>query len=90
MKTVKLILTILIILMFKNQITGQDFKLLIDPAGVTGINANNGIEKPVTIKVFYDNYSKVDGLVPGWGYSIVIEGLEKYVLFDAGADPDIF
>jgi 7,8-dihydropterin-6-yl-methyl-4-(beta-D-ribofuranosyl)aminobenzene 5'-phosphate synthase len=78
------------LLFLQIQVQGQDFKYLKDPAGLAGISDNNGIEKPVTIKVVYDNYVKVDGLKSDWGYSIVIEGLDKTILFDTGAKPDIF
>ena len=73
-----------------SQVLGQDFKFLKDPSGLDGISTINGIENPVTIKVIYDNYVKVDGLKANWGYSIVIEGLEKHILFDTGANPAIF
>jgi 7,8-dihydropterin-6-yl-methyl-4-(beta-D-ribofuranosyl)aminobenzene 5'-phosphate synthase len=32
----------------------------------------------------------VDGLKADWGYAIVIKGLNKEILFDTGADPEIF
>ena len=90
MNTSKYLSLILVILFLQSCVSGQDFTVLTNPAGLSEISAENGIEKPVTIKVVYDNYSKVAGVKPGWGYSIVIEGLDKYVLFDTGADQDIF
>ena len=90
MKTSKFLSITLILLFLQSKVLGQDFKILKDPSGLNGISAINGIENPVTIKVIYDNYIKVDGLKANWGYSIVIEGLEKYILFDTGANPDIF
>ena len=44
----------------------------------------------MTIRVVYDNYVKTEGLKSDWGYSIVIEGLDKEILFDTGTKPDIF
>jgi len=70
------------------QSEAQDYKFLNEPA--TGITAINGIEKPVTVKVIYDNYVKVNGLQSDWGYSVVIEGLDKSILFDTGTKPEIF
>jgi 7,8-dihydropterin-6-yl-methyl-4-(beta-D-ribofuranosyl)aminobenzene 5'-phosphate synthase len=70
------------------QSEAQDYKFLKDP--VAGITAINGIEKPVTVKVIYDNYVKTNGLQSDWGYSVVIEGLDKNILFDTGANPEIF
>jgi 7,8-dihydropterin-6-yl-methyl-4-(beta-D-ribofuranosyl)aminobenzene 5'-phosphate synthase len=90
MKTSKFLSINLVIFFLQSQVLGQDFKILKDPSGLNEISSINGIENPVTIKVIYDNYIKVDGLKANWGYSIVIEGLEKYILFDTGANPDIF
>jgi 7,8-dihydropterin-6-yl-methyl-4-(beta-D-ribofuranosyl)aminobenzene 5'-phosphate synthase len=89
MKSVRIILVCLLIVSLQVQIAGQDFNYLDNQAGLNEITANNGIDKPVTVKVVYDNYVKVEGLKSDWGYSIVIEGLEKEVLFDAGTKPDI-
>jgi 7,8-dihydropterin-6-yl-methyl-4-(beta-D-ribofuranosyl)aminobenzene 5'-phosphate synthase len=68
--------------------SAQDYKFLKEP--VTGITDINGVEKPVTVKVIYDNYVKFDGLQSDWGYSVVIEGLDKSILFDTGTRPEIF
>ena len=89
MRTSKFLATTLVILSLQAHVLGQDFKFLNDPDGLGGISAINGIEYPVNIKVVYDNYVKVDGLKSDWGYSIVIEGLDKVILFDTGANPDI-
>jgi len=44
---------------------------------------------PVTITVLYDNTATCPGTQAGWGFSCLIEGLEKTVLFDTGADGDM-
>jgi 7,8-dihydropterin-6-yl-methyl-4-(beta-D-ribofuranosyl)aminobenzene 5'-phosphate synthase len=80
----------LILWILQLQVLGQDFKFLTDAEGLSGVNVNNGIENPVTVKVVYDNYVHEKGLKSDWGYSIVIEGLEKGILFDTGANPKIF
>jgi 7,8-dihydropterin-6-yl-methyl-4-(beta-D-ribofuranosyl)aminobenzene 5'-phosphate synthase len=69
---------------------GQSRQVLGDPAGLTDINAQSGIDRPVTIRVIYDNFVKTPGLAADWGYAILIDGLEKQVLFDTGAKPDVF
>ncbi len=48
-------------------------------------------EKPVEVKitVIYDNYSLVEGLETEWGFSCLIEGLEKTILFDTGGRGDL-
>lgn len=70
--------------------TGQEYRVMKDPEGLKGIRSDSGIENPVTIRVIYDNYPKTEGLKTGWGFSFIIEGLEKSILFDAGADQKIF
>lgn len=82
---------LIVLLLFLNvTIRGQNNRFLKDPDGLNGINADNGIENTVTIKVVYDNYVHTDGLKSDWGYAIVIEGLDKNILFDTGANPDVF
>jgi len=82
---------LIVLLLFLNVSTrGQNYRFLNDPDGLNDINADNGIENAVTIKVVYDNYVHIDGLKSDWGYAIVIEGLDKNILFDTGANPDIF
>jgi len=83
-------LTTIIILLLQIHLNGQDYRHLKDPKGLTLLTADNGIEKSVTIKVVYDNYVKEVGRKADWGYSIVIEGLDKGILFDTGTQPDIF
>ena len=90
MKTKRLFSATLVIILFQLHLPGQNFRFLRDPSGLTGITAGNGIESPVTIRVIYDNYIKTEGLNSDWGYSIVIEGLNKEILFDTGTKPDIF
>jgi 7,8-dihydropterin-6-yl-methyl-4-(beta-D-ribofuranosyl)aminobenzene 5'-phosphate synthase len=88
MKTVSILISLL--LLQNIAVNGQDYKFLKDPEGLKGITADNGIENAVTIRVVYDNYVHLEGLKSDWGYAIVIEGLDKYILFDTGAKPDIF
>jgi 7,8-dihydropterin-6-yl-methyl-4-(beta-D-ribofuranosyl)aminobenzene 5'-phosphate synthase len=44
---------------------------------------------PVTITVVYDNHAIRAGTRADWGFSCLIEGLEKTVLFDTGKNGDI-
>ncbi|MBS3813588.1 MBL fold metallo-hydrolase [Candidatus Bipolaricaulota bacterium] len=49
--------------------------------------ANSGEEKlGLRITGIYDNYSSSDELVPGWGFSVLLELAGKKFLFDTGAD----
>jgi 7,8-dihydropterin-6-yl-methyl-4-(beta-D-ribofuranosyl)aminobenzene 5'-phosphate synthase len=88
MRTKTFILINLVFLFLIAPVHGQIYKYLETP--VAGITADNGIEAPVTVKVIYDNYVKTEGLESDWGFAILIEGLEKTILFDTGAKPDIF
>jgi 7,8-dihydropterin-6-yl-methyl-4-(beta-D-ribofuranosyl)aminobenzene 5'-phosphate synthase len=90
MKTTCFISAFLIILFFHFNISGQNYSFLKDSAGLTEIKEINGIEELVTICVIYDNYRRKEGVKPDWGYSILIEGLDKSILFDTGANPGIF
>lgn len=44
---------------------------------------------PVTITVLYDNTTLSPGTQAAWGFSCLVEGLEKTVLVDTGGDGDI-
>lgn len=70
--------------------SGQEYRVLTDQQELKNINSTNGIDKPVTVRIVYDNYTVTDAVKADWGYAIVITGLEKGVMFDAGAKADIF
>jgi 7,8-dihydropterin-6-yl-methyl-4-(beta-D-ribofuranosyl)aminobenzene 5'-phosphate synthase len=44
----------------------------------------------IQVTVLYDNTSSVDGLKPDWGFSCLVTGTEKTILFDAGTKADTF
>ncbi len=90
MKKLRIFLVCLWIIAVQIHLGGQDLKYLTDQEGLSAVATSSGIDKPVIVKVIYDNYVKTDGLKSDWGYSIVIEGLEKDILFDTGTKPDIF
>jgi hypothetical protein len=60
MKTLRIFSISLLILLLSAELSGQDYKYLNNKSGLSEITANNGIDKPVTVKVVYDNYVKVD------------------------------
>ncbi len=43
----------------------------------------------VTLTVVYDNYVSTEGTKSDWGFSCLIEGMDKTILFDTGARGDI-
>jgi 7,8-dihydropterin-6-yl-methyl-4-(beta-D-ribofuranosyl)aminobenzene 5'-phosphate synthase len=64
--------------------------------GLLTIPADNGSHTdktppsgPVIFTIVYDNYPGPDELKADWGFSCVIQGLEKTILFDTGTDGEI-
>ena len=53
------------------------------------ILSGEGIKGPVRFTILYDNYLFEEGTKPDWGFSCLIEGTEKTILFDTGTDPHI-
>ncbi len=49
-----------------------------------------GIANPIKISLIVDNYAASANTKTDWGFSCLIEGAEKTILFDTGANPDIF
>jgi 7,8-dihydropterin-6-yl-methyl-4-(beta-D-ribofuranosyl)aminobenzene 5'-phosphate synthase len=88
MKPRILLLLSLILWSLSRGIQAQEYKFLEGP--ISGITAVNGIDQPVTVKVIYDNYIHLDGLQSDWGFSILVEGLDKTILFDTGTKPEVF
>lgn len=50
----------------------------------------DGQAKDITVTILYDNTVQRNDLKADWGYSCLIEGTEKTILFDAGTQTDIF
>lgn len=44
----------------------------------------------IKVTILYDNYVFSEGTKGDWGFSCLIEGIEKTILFDTGTNPDIF
>lgn len=70
--------------------TGQDPRYLDSREGLSGITPGNGLDRKVTVKIIYDNTAISEGLIPDWGYSALITGLGKTILFDTGTKPEVF
>ncbi len=45
-------------------------------------------EEEMTITVVYDNNPSVEGLRTGWGFSCLVEGYQRTILFDTGGDSE--
>jgi 7,8-dihydropterin-6-yl-methyl-4-(beta-D-ribofuranosyl)aminobenzene 5'-phosphate synthase len=62
---------------------------LLTAAGF-GVAAARGTAGPaLRFTVLYDNYVHQEGTRADWGFSCLIEGAEKTILFDTGTDPEI-
>ncbi len=83
-------LSLALIFLLTFNIKGQGNKLTGDKEKPGSITVGNGTENLITVKVIYDNYTVEKELTADWGYSILIEGLEKSILFDTGTKPEIF
>jgi 7,8-dihydropterin-6-yl-methyl-4-(beta-D-ribofuranosyl)aminobenzene 5'-phosphate synthase len=53
------------------------------------ILSEEGIKNPIRFTILYDNYLFKEGTKPDWGFSCLIEGTEKTILFDTGTQPGI-
>jgi 7,8-dihydropterin-6-yl-methyl-4-(beta-D-ribofuranosyl)aminobenzene 5'-phosphate synthase len=53
-------------------------------------SADTGTERTAKATIIYDNYVHSEGMKADWGFSLLLEGLEKTVLFDTGTKPEIF
>jgi 7,8-dihydropterin-6-yl-methyl-4-(beta-D-ribofuranosyl)aminobenzene 5'-phosphate synthase len=51
--------------------------------------AKEGMDQPVKFTVLYDNYLHKEGTKTDWGFSCLIEGTEKTILFDTGTQSEI-
>ena len=88
MKRILLIVVLLVTVISCN--TGQNFKHLNNTGNVSSVSQEGGITSPVTFQIIYDNYLKNNELKADWGFSVMVTGLTKTILFDTGTDPDIF
>lgn len=86
----RVFILLLIQALFLTPFYGQNYRYLEDRSGLAGGKLSDGITEPVTITVIYDNYSTKEGLAADWGFSVLITGLDKVILYDSGAKPGIF
>jgi len=56
----------------------------------SGAPAGGGsADQPLRFTILYDNYVHKEGTQADWGFSCLIEGTEKTILFDTGTKPEI-
>jgi 7,8-dihydropterin-6-yl-methyl-4-(beta-D-ribofuranosyl)aminobenzene 5'-phosphate synthase len=90
MKILKVLLAGLVAVAIQMPVSGQGYRYPGNAGELDSVNAESGITSPVTVTVIYDNYVHTDGMTADWGYSIVIGGLDKTILFDTGTRPETF
>jgi 7,8-dihydropterin-6-yl-methyl-4-(beta-D-ribofuranosyl)aminobenzene 5'-phosphate synthase len=56
---------------------------------ISGRIGQEGMDTPLKFTILYDNYLYEKGTEPDWGFSCLIEGTDKTILFDTGTQPDI-
>ena len=47
-------------------------------------------QEKILVTILYDNYAAQEGVETDWGFSCLIEGTEKIILFDTGTKSDLF
>ena len=59
------------------------------PKNINEKEAEEKNEDNVRISILFDNYVIKEGTEAGWGFSCLVEGTEKTILFDTGANGEI-
>jgi 7,8-dihydropterin-6-yl-methyl-4-(beta-D-ribofuranosyl)aminobenzene 5'-phosphate synthase len=90
MKTVRLNSFLFALILIGINLSGQGYEKLGYFEGIKNISSQTGISSPVSFNVIYDNYVTKQGTIADWGFSVLISGLEKVVLFDTGTKPEVF
>ena len=62
--------------------------LFLDLGSTTALTGQDN--EQITMTIIYDNTAYNSGLQADHGFSCLIEGMEKTILFDTGTQPDIF
>jgi len=50
---------------------------------------DTGLMQPVKVTVIYDNFVHRQGMEADWGFSLLIEAIDKTILFDTGTKPEL-
>lgn len=90
MKAKRFYVILFALTLLSNLLPGQVDEMHLDFNGIKNVNSQSGIDSPVTFIVIYDNYAFRKGTVADWGFSVLLTGLEKEILFDTGTKPEIF
>jgi 7,8-dihydropterin-6-yl-methyl-4-(beta-D-ribofuranosyl)aminobenzene 5'-phosphate synthase len=61
--------------------------IILAGTGTKSLAANPNSD--ITVTIIYDNYVYMEGTKADWGFSCMIKGTEKTILFDTGTKPDI-
>ena len=67
---------------------GLELFFMLGSVGISEASAQARTTRDIEILVIYDNYSCRSDLETGWGFSCIIKGMEKTLLFDTGGSGD--
>jgi len=56
---------------------------------LTDVATTDNVINSVKMTVLYDNYVHTEGTIAKWGFSCLIEGTEKTILFDTGGESEV-
>jgi 7,8-dihydropterin-6-yl-methyl-4-(beta-D-ribofuranosyl)aminobenzene 5'-phosphate synthase len=62
----------------------KTFLICLVPVVFTQTVVSSAGADPITMTVLYDNYVNLEGTTADWGFSCIIEGTERTILFDTG------
>jgi 7,8-dihydropterin-6-yl-methyl-4-(beta-D-ribofuranosyl)aminobenzene 5'-phosphate synthase len=76
-------------LLMAHEAKGRSDKKMDSQQIVSNPIDQEGMDAPIKFTILYDNYLHEPGTKPDWGFSCLIEGAEKVILFDTGTRPEI-
>jgi 7,8-dihydropterin-6-yl-methyl-4-(beta-D-ribofuranosyl)aminobenzene 5'-phosphate synthase len=91
MKIEEILALVILIIIIISSATGINSSQRHTPDEKAEIEHNNStvMVKDLNITVIYDNNPYMEGLETSWGFSCLIRGTEKTILFDTGGDGSI-
>jgi len=90
MKMKRLYISLLLLALASTLLPGQAYEKLENYKGVKNVDSKSGTDVPVSFVVIYDNYVFKEGTKADWGFSVLVDGSDKKILFDTGTKPGIF
>jgi len=89
MKIINKITTLLVVLLLMNINAFTQLKMDSENSQPKKTESKTTKKNTVKMTVLYDNYLFSEGTKTAWGFSCVIEGTEKNILFDTGGESEV-